>query len=77
MPATIHAGEANGTASIRQAIELLHARRVGHGVSLGDRGARRHRTGGRPGREARARPGRHRRVLPDVQRAHGRGGDRR
>ncbi|RKS78763.1 adenosine deaminase [Actinomadura pelletieri DSM 43383] len=35
VPATIHAGEADGTVSIRQAIELLHARRIGHGVSLG------------------------------------------
>ncbi|TYK53425.1 adenosine deaminase [Actinomadura decatromicini] len=36
VPATIHAGEADGTESIRQAIELLHARRIGHGVALGD-----------------------------------------
>ncbi|MFI0405576.1 adenosine deaminase [Actinomadura sp. 3N508] len=35
VPATIHAGEADGTESIRQAIELLHARRIGHGVTLG------------------------------------------
>lgn len=29
---TVHAGEAVGTESIRPAIELLHARRLGHGV---------------------------------------------
>jgi len=33
---TIHAGEARGAASIREALEILHARRVGHGLSLTD-----------------------------------------
>ncbi len=33
---TIHAGEAAGPASIRQAIEVCHAERIGHGVRLGE-----------------------------------------
>ncbi len=34
MARTVHAGEATGTESIRQAIELPGAQRVGHGVQL-------------------------------------------
>lgn len=34
LPITIHAGEAAGADSIRRAIELCHARRIGHGVRL-------------------------------------------
>lgn len=34
VPITIHAGEAFGPDSIRQAIELGHARRIGHGTRL-------------------------------------------
>jgi adenosine deaminase len=30
---TIHAGEADGPESVRQAVDLLHADRIGHGVS--------------------------------------------
>lgn len=36
LPITIHAGEAFGPASIREAIELGHARRIGHGTRLGE-----------------------------------------
>lgn len=47
---TIHAGEAVGPDSIRQALEVCHAERIGHGVRLGedpavlDEVARRHTT---------------------------------
>lgn len=47
---TIHAGEAAGPESIRQALEVCHAERIGHGVRLGedpavlDEVARRHTT---------------------------------
>jgi adenosine deaminase len=34
MPITIHAGEGYGPDSIRQALELGHARRIGHGTRL-------------------------------------------
>lgn len=34
VPITIHAGEAFGPDSIRQAVELGHARRIGHGTRL-------------------------------------------
>ena len=34
MPATVHAGEAFGPASIHQAIHLCHANRIGHGTRL-------------------------------------------
>ncbi len=34
LPITIHAGEAAGPESIRDAIELLGAKRIGHGISL-------------------------------------------
>ncbi len=34
VPTTIHAGEGFGPASIRQAVELGHARRIGHGTRL-------------------------------------------
>lgn len=34
VPITIHAGEAYGPDSIRQALELGHARRIGHGTRL-------------------------------------------
>jgi len=34
MPRTVHAGEAAGADSIREAITLLHAQRLGHGVHL-------------------------------------------
>lgn len=34
LPITIHAGEGFGPASIRQALELGHARRIGHGTRL-------------------------------------------
>ncbi|MGD2045245.1 MAG: adenosine deaminase [Gemmatimonadota bacterium] len=34
LPVTIHAGEAYGPASIREAIEIGHARRIGHGTRL-------------------------------------------
>lgn len=34
MPATVHAGEAFGPASIHQAIHLCHASRIGHGTRL-------------------------------------------
>ncbi len=33
---TVHAGEGRPAAEIRQAVELLHAQRIGHGVSLLD-----------------------------------------
>lgn len=33
---TIHAGEAMGPDSIRQALEVCHAERIGHGVRLGE-----------------------------------------
>ena len=33
---TIHAGEAVGPESIRQALEVCHAERIGHGVRLGE-----------------------------------------
>ncbi len=33
---TVHAGEARGAASIREALGLLHARRIGHGLHLKD-----------------------------------------
>lgn len=36
LPITIHAGEAYGPDSIRQAIERGHARRIGHGTRLGE-----------------------------------------
>lgn len=35
---TCHAGEGDGTASIRQAIERCHAQRIGHGVRLHEDG---------------------------------------
>ena len=34
LPITIHAGEGYGKASIREALELGHARRIGHGTRL-------------------------------------------
>lgn len=34
LPVTIHAGEAYGPASIREALEIGHARRIGHGTRL-------------------------------------------
>ncbi|HNR96663.1 MAG TPA: adenosine deaminase [Anaerolineae bacterium] len=34
MPRTVHAGEAAGAESVREAIELLEAQRIGHGVNL-------------------------------------------
>jgi adenosine deaminase len=33
LPVTVHAGEAAGPDSVREALELLHARRIGHGVA--------------------------------------------
>lgn len=36
LPVTIHAGEAFGPESIRQALELGHAARIGHGTHLGN-----------------------------------------
>lgn len=36
LPVTIHAGEAFGPESIRQALDLGHATRIGHGTHLGD-----------------------------------------
>ena len=33
---TIHAGEAAGPESIRQALDVCHAERIGHGVRLGE-----------------------------------------
>jgi adenosine deaminase len=36
MPRTVHAGEAAGPASIREAISLLGAQRLGHGVRLAE-----------------------------------------
>ena len=36
VPITIHAGEGFGPASIRQALELGHADRIGHGTRLGE-----------------------------------------
>lgn len=36
LPITIHAGEGHGPESIRQAVELGHARRIGHGTRLGE-----------------------------------------
>ncbi|HTE04819.1 MAG TPA: adenosine deaminase [Planctomycetota bacterium] len=34
LPITVHAGEAAGPESVREAIDVLHARRLGHGVAL-------------------------------------------
>lgn len=34
IPYTIHAGEAVGPESVREAVEVCHARRIGHGVRL-------------------------------------------
>ena len=34
LPITVHAGEAAGPASVREALDLLHARRLGHGVAV-------------------------------------------
>ena len=36
LPFTIHAGEADGVASIQDALENCHAARIGHGVRLAD-----------------------------------------
>ena len=36
---TIHAGEAAGPASVREAVDVLGARRVGHGVAVARDGA--------------------------------------
>ena len=36
LPVTIHAGEGFGAESIRQALELGHARRIGHGTRLAE-----------------------------------------
>jgi len=36
LPITIHAGEGFGAPSIRQAVELGHARRIGHGTRLSE-----------------------------------------
>jgi adenosine deaminase len=33
LPVTVHAGEAAGPDSVREALDLLHARRIGHGVA--------------------------------------------
>ena len=38
IPATIHAGEAAGWESVRDAVDLLHARRIGHGVRISENG---------------------------------------
>lgn len=34
LPATVHAGEAAGPESVREALDVLHATRLGHGVAL-------------------------------------------
>jgi len=34
LPITVHAGEAAGPESVREALDLLHARRLGHGVAV-------------------------------------------
>ncbi len=34
LPITVHAGEAAGPESVREALDLLHARRIGHGVAV-------------------------------------------
>jgi adenosine deaminase len=34
LPATVHAGEAAGPESVREALDLLHAVRLGHGVAV-------------------------------------------
>jgi adenosine deaminase len=33
LPVTVHAGEAAGPESVREALDVLHARRIGHGVA--------------------------------------------
>ncbi len=34
LPVTVHAGEAAGPESVREALDVLHASRIGHGVAL-------------------------------------------
>ena len=36
MPVTIHAGEADGPASVREAVEVGYAKRIGHGVRIAE-----------------------------------------
>jgi len=36
LPVTIHAGEASGWESVRDAVDILHARRIGHGVRISE-----------------------------------------
>lgn len=36
IPVTIHAGEAAGWESVREAVDVLHARRIGHGVRISE-----------------------------------------
>jgi len=38
IPVTIHAGEAAGWESVKEAVDVLHARRIGHGVRISENG---------------------------------------